>query len=460
MTAIPNLVKNVFKELVETTKQCEVLFEDPYRDVETEPHFSTKQNSFRSIPTEPAVSGTSDSYDISDSNQLFKLRKKLFWHLSSKLSLGNGSLRLETCSGAVVLRRRDQAKAFGRSLFAHVNRTYRDNPGGVGVDDNRSLSSATVCTLSDSIILGLSVSGNNGHLAGSALLLGKEPSAAVMDALNRIFEPTSPTQALTEHDFVKGLCLVYKESRFCASSLEDFGQLHSSLRVIVDALFWFTMLFVMLGFLQLNVSTYVLPFVTMGLTLSFALGPLIGNLFLATVYVLFMMPYDIGNKIAIGSVESTQLVGFVKGVSLLYTTLTTLNNETIKVPNHTLFSEKIINYFESAGVIFEINIGFNLSSAKPGSQIKIDDFFQRVKEFMLQKKKSEWQSCLVCCVGISDKDCLASYKVWATHRESLQDRKRPFQSRTELLQYMQRLQTELQLTYDSPPVCIRGRLDQ
>ena len=84
------------------------------------------------------------------------------------------------------------------------------------------------------------------------------------------------------------------------------------------------------GFLQIDIAAYFLPFVTMALTVSFALTPLVGNLFLATCFVFFMIPYEIGNKIVIG-VTSDKVIGYVRAVSLLYTTVKTPSNEIVSI---------------------------------------------------------------------------------------------------------------------------------
>jgi hypothetical protein len=56
--------------------------------------------------------------------------------------------------------------------------------------------------------------------------------------------------------------------------------------------------------------------VTIALAASFAVSSLVGNMFLAVAFVFFMQPFEVGNKIAIGGDPSTQIVGFVRAVSI------------------------------------------------------------------------------------------------------------------------------------------------
>jgi hypothetical protein len=143
-----------------------------------------------------------------------------------------------------------------------------------------------------------------------------------------LFDPFRLGQ-ISEEQCMAALCLIYKEQRFAASSLNDYGELHQSLRSVVEVIFWIVMLIFLQAFLQINLISYFLPFITLSLTLSFALGPLIGNLFLAMTFVFFMIPFEVGNKIYIGSDPAHRIVGFVRSVSLLYTTINTTTNELV-----------------------------------------------------------------------------------------------------------------------------------
>merc|ERR1719456_745083 len=129
------------------------------------------------------------------------------------------------------------------------------------------------------------------------------------------------------------LCLVYKEQRFAATSLNDYGELHHSLRTVVDSFFWIAMVIFLQSFMEWNIQQYYVPFLTMILSVSFALSSSLGNMFLCMVFVFFMSPFEIGNKIYIGSDPNTRITGFVKSVSLFYTVINTSFNETMKIPN-------------------------------------------------------------------------------------------------------------------------------
>jgi hypothetical protein len=201
--------------------------------------------------------------------------------------------------------------------------------GGAETGSNHSfddIETATVGTLDRQRKLYSTVrmlSGKEGDKDGAVLLYEKAIE---------LFDPFH-LGYITEEQCMAAICLVYKEHRYAASSLNDYGELHSSLRNVIDVVFWTMMAVILQAFLELNIYSYFLPFVTLALTLSFALGPLLGNLLLAIAFVFFMVPYEVGNKVFIGTEGPNRIVGWVRGISLLHTTITTVKNEVVSVPS-------------------------------------------------------------------------------------------------------------------------------
>ncbi len=63
----------------------------------------------------------------------------------------------------------------------------------------------------------------------------------------------------------------------------------------------------------------------------------------------------------------------------------------MKIPNHSLFSEKICNLQESGGAVYEVVVVFNLENNSNSLQMKIDEFFERVKSYAIVENKADWQ---------------------------------------------------------------------
>lgn len=278
---------------------------------------------------------------------------------------------------------------------------------------------------------------------------------------------------VTEEQCMAACLQVYKEMRFAASALNDYDELHQSLRTVIDFFFWTLMLFLLQGFLGLNIYSYILPFVTLILSISFALSSLLGNIFLSIAFVFFYMPFEIGNKIYIGYDPNTRITGFVRSVSLFHTTINTLRNEIMKIPNHVLFHEKICNLAEnSGGTVYEMIIHFSIRNdsfkkkieevkeklVREGKNIddvelpptihqQIDHFWELIREYALVEKKHEWQAINIMCTGINAIENNIQYNVYVTHRDLWQDLTKANIARTMLYRKMQLLLDELGLTH-------------
>jgi hypothetical protein len=72
------------------------------------------------------------------------------------------------------------------------------------------------------------------------------------------------------------------------------GELHSSLRLVIDIIFWVLMTVIVQVFIQINLVSFFLPFVTIALAASFAVAGLVGQVSISIAYVFFMMPYETG----------------------------------------------------------------------------------------------------------------------------------------------------------------------
>lgn len=266
-------------------------------------------------------------------------KKRTFWELAATMSMNSGALLIYTYNGRVTVRRKFQAKSFGKSLFLHLSRGGKDVVTHDMLRDiiqqrcNIDSSEQNPDAFGDEEAFGrqrekdfraISVLKQKSNVDYATFLY--EASLELLDPFRLGY--------ITEEQCMAALCLVYKEQRFAASSLNDYGELHQSLRHVGDTFFWTLMVFFIQAFLGWNVIEYILPFLTLILTLSFALSSLVGNLFLSISFVFFMQPFEVGNKIAIGPEGSSRVVGYVTSISLLHTTVNTFYNELVTMDHY------------------------------------------------------------------------------------------------------------------------------
>ena len=147
----------------------------------------------------------------------------------------------------------------------------------------------------------------------------------------------------------------------------------------------------------------------------------------------------------IGAPGIAQIVGYVRSVELLYTSIKTLSNDVVKIPNHTLFSEKIYNSKESDGAIFELEFSFD-PERNPNlcSKTALDHFFHEIQTFAIAENKMKWSKISWACIQYDSRFKVSQYKMWITHNNSLQEFTVPFMARTELLQKIKELQEAIE----------------
>jgi hypothetical protein len=87
-----------------------------------------------------------------------------------------------------------------------------------------------------------------------------------------------------------------QEHMFLYRSLVSNTDLQATIRKVYDIIFGVVMVTVLQWFnlLGFDFMKTFSPFLTLILSISFAIAPLVGQILLATTFVVFMLPYDIG----------------------------------------------------------------------------------------------------------------------------------------------------------------------
>jgi hypothetical protein len=256
-----------------------------------------------------------------------------------------------TYNGVVTLRSQEQARRFGRKLYQHLSKGGKvlvtsdllrnlldERLETVQHDDSlrrqhdRELANITSSDGQSTIVsycwnhLPLAFLGTH---TGCVLLQGGGKDLANMAVA--MFDPFALGR-ISESNCIDAVVNIYKEQRFTAASLNDFSELHQSVRYMIEILYWIIMVFILQYAFGIDVTSYILPFVTLLLAISFAISSLVGNIFLAFAFVFFMQPYDVGQQVQIGlfNAFTPPVAGTVKNITLLYTVITTGKNETVR----------------------------------------------------------------------------------------------------------------------------------
>ncbi len=114
--------------------------------------------------------------------------------------------------------------------------------------------------------------------------------------------------------------------------------------------------------LGINTTSFVAVFGAAGLAIGLALKDTLSNVG-AAVLIIFFRPFKVGDYIQVSGAEGT-----VRCINLFSTTLTTIDNRTIIIPNGALIAGNIINYTGNEtrriDMVFDIDYGDNMKVAK------------------------------------------------------------------------------------------------
>lgn len=116
---------------------------------------------------------------------------------------------------------------------------------------------------------------------------------------------------------------------------------------------WSVAIMIIASALGINITSLVAVLSVAGVALSLALQGLLANIF-SGITILATRPISVGNFVEVGGQSGT-----VKTIGLFYTSIATIDNKIIYVPNGEITSAKIINY--SAEPLRRVDIAVNTS---------------------------------------------------------------------------------------------------
>ena len=212
---------------------------------------------------------------------------------------------------------------------------------------------------------------------------------------------------------------LYKKSRLYKKldpSIATFSA--SALRIVLDFIVFISFAS-LVGF---PITSLVTVLASAGLAVGMALQGGLANI-AGGIIILFYKPFSVGDYI-----DTHTDAGTVKSISLFYTTITTLDNKTVSIPNGNLANSPTINFSKEPKRRLDIKIGVSYTN-------KIDD----VKKVLQKVVDAEHETIIndeEVFIGITDYlDSAITYEVrvwvkpsefWNTKVRMLENIKKEF----------------------------------
>lgn len=139
--------------------------------------------------------------------------------------------------------------------------------------------------------------------------------------------------------------------------------LHTFIRSIANILLWFVTLMVVADALGINASSLLALVGVLGLAVSLSVKDSLSNL-AGGLTILGTRPFKVGDYVEIGSNSGT-----IQEIGLVYTSLTTVDNRRILVPNSVVVDAEVTNY--TAEPLRRVDLKVTASYDAPVERVKL-----------------------------------------------------------------------------------------
>ena len=189
-----------------------------------------------------------------------------------------------------------------------------------------------------------------------------------LESLNEVSIGSMPLSALIGALVTFLICLVVINVllKLVSKALSGAKKMNQTMRGFVlsavKIALWIIAIIIIAGQLGIPTASLVALLSVAGLALSLSVQGVLGNLF-SGLTLLMTHPFDEGNF-----VEVAGKTGTVKSVGLLYTTINTLDNVVVSIPNGDVVGSSIVNY--SAEPLRRVDMNFSAAYSEPTEKVK------------------------------------------------------------------------------------------
>jgi len=225
---------------------------------------------------------------------------------------------------------------------------------------------------------------------------------AVVDPANYedmflIFNPKLK-ESLTEQELTNELSAIYFSRLKTWDSYSDRQSVANLLKTIIGLFYWIVMLIFVLVLAGISVQTVILPAASFILGFSFAFGALASTMLQSMILILFIRPFDVGDKVTFGLPGSAPSF-LVYRMGLFRTVMFQTNGKFYSIPNADLLNNKIQNLHRSGAFTHEFTLSIGIDTPP---KTLVD--FKRAIETYLKENSDDFnpKNCTIYIDGILD----------------------------------------------------------
>ncbi|KAL7065685.1 mechanosensitive ion channel family protein [Cryptosporidium serpentis] len=255
---------------------------------------------------------------------------------------------------------------------------------------------------------------------------------------------------VTEEEWIRFFVGIYdtrKKILRAATSQEGIVQVF---RRMVSIFLWFFTGIIILLMLGIDVNTLVISGAAIISSLSVGLSYIYSNFFSAVIFVIFLNPYNVGDRIRVNNGGAM----IVKKIETFYTEFHTTHESPVLIPHSWLSSQMIYN--ESRSKRCSSDIQFKISDTT--SPFSIEALGRAIQDYVTVRPSEFVASNFWCGITEIQPGHYATVFIWITNTDPFHNRRKLMISKSKLLLFILHTLRQLGIQYTLP--ITRVRLEQ
>ncbi|KAH8740844.1 hypothetical protein FG386_003083 [Cryptosporidium ryanae] len=247
---------------------------------------------------------------------------------------------------------------------------------------------------------------------------------------------------ITEEEWIRFCVGIYdsrKKILRAASSQEGIVQVFRRMVSIFSWFFTGIMILLMVG---INVDTLIISGAAIISSLSVGLSYIYSNFFSAVIFVIFLNPYNVGDRIRVNNGGAM----IVKKIETFHTEFNTVFEAPVLIPHSWLSSQMIYN--ESRSKCCSSEIQFLISDTT--SPFSIEALATAVREYLSVRPSEFVASNFWCGINAIQPGHSATVYMWITNTDPFHNRRKLLISKSKLLLFILHTLRQLGIQYTLP----------
>jgi hypothetical protein len=202
--------------------------------------------------------------------------------------------------------------------------------------------------------------------AARALTLPYVAAVMGVDSMEWAMEMLDPNGdgVVGPEEFIASFTSCFAELNELQAALEGHGGTETALAWLADSFFVVLLALALCVVLDLNLQAVLIPFGTVLVSASFAIGPAVAQVMSSLLLVLVTRPFDVGDRITASGLFGGEEFLLVEKISVLTTSLKRVNNKVVIVPNHMLGAMHIENFKRSPPAVVKLEVTISAEADK------------------------------------------------------------------------------------------------